>query len=133
MKTFILTTILVALLIGHCMAGTAVLPEIPAPKLTASQAIEVAKQRMGDSTNFTLVGIDWCKSSTFQPRFNDGTQYSPGKDHPDDYSWFLTYVYKDDQMEKGLTGMGIKRQFNAVHVIRVKDDGQIGAFVGFRA
>lgn len=132
MKTLLLTTMFVTQLIGHCVAGLAVLPEIPVPKLTASQALAIAQQQMTNATGFTLVGIEWCKSSAFQPRFNDGTHWWPGDDHPDEYSWFVTYVYKDEQLDERMRRIGIKRRFNEVCVIRVRDDGQIGRFDGFR-
>ncbi len=108
------------------------LPEVPVPKLTATQALAIAQKRLSNAKNFTLVGIEWCKASDFKPRFSDGTQYSPGNDHADEYSWFVTYVYRDEEVADAFKKMGITRQFNAVSIVRINNDGQVASFVGFR-
>ncbi|HXR48620.1 MAG TPA: hypothetical protein VN784_14385 [Candidatus Limnocylindrales bacterium] len=129
MKTFILIAIFITQLAGYGDAVTVPLPEIPAPELTAPQVLAIAQQHLGSSTNYTLVSIDWCKASDFQPRYSDGTDYSPGNDEPNGYSWFITYVYRDEQMAKAFGG---KSRFNSVLVMRIKDDGKTGLFIGGR-
>ena len=100
-----------------------VLAAVPMPTLTVTQVLEIAKQRMSDSKNYTVVGLDWCKASEFQPRYNDGTQYSPANDHANEYSWFLTYVYPDP----------LRPNYKAVFVLRIKPDGSMGVFIGTRS
>lgn len=134
MKTLLLTTIFATQLFGNCFAGLGVLPEIPIPKLTATQALAIAQHHMTNFTNYTLVAIEWCNSTTFQPRFSDGTHYTPANDHPNEYSWFVTYVYKEEVIDKLDSEMGLNRhrRFNSVLVERIKDDGQIGILIGTR-
>lgn len=86
-----------------------------------------------NSTNYCVISINWCKASEFQPRIGDW-RWSPGLDHPNEYSWFVTYIYKNEQREKDLQEKerGIKRQFNEVSAMRIKDDGKIGLFIGAR-
>jgi len=130
MKTLILTTFLLTQFISHCAAATLELPEIPVPTLTATKVLAIAQQHMpANSTNYVLVSVDWHKASDYFPPFSDGTEWSPVNDHPNDYSWFLTYVYRDELMAKH---SGSKRRFNSVLVIRIKDDGQIGLYIGAR-
>lgn len=114
---------------SHCIAGTSLLPEIPTPKLKVAEVLRIFEHVTHDSTNLIVVGIDWHKASDFQPRLG-GPHYSPGSDHPDDYSWFVTYAYTDERTDKELRKLGIKRQYNTVGVVRIKDDGQTGLFIG---
>ena len=86
---------------------------------------------MRDSTNYSVVSVDWRNASEFQPSIGD-FHHSPGLDHPNEYSWFVTYIYKDEQRDKELRETGTKRRFNEVGVVRIKDDGKIGFFVGVR-
>jgi len=135
MKKLFLTTFFATQLIGYCFGAVAPLPEIPAPKLSAADALAIAQRHESKSThNLVLVAVNWCKPSVFQPSFSDGTTYSPGNDHPDEYSWFVTYVYTDEHMAEFNRKMGLKEKsrFNSVLVIRIKDDGQVGSFVGVR-
>jgi hypothetical protein len=130
MKTQILTTILLMQFFCCCRAATLELPEIPVPKLTVTEVIAIAQQhRAINSTNRVLVSVDWHKASDYFPPFSDGTEWSPGNDHPDDYSWFLTYVCRDERLAKAWNS---KHRFNSVLVIRIKDDGQIGLYIGAR-
>lgn len=129
MKTLLFISFVVTDLIGQCLAGTSTLPEIPAPKLSVPQVLGIVHQQMQNSTNYMVVGIDWYQASAFQPRIGDA-RYSPAGDDPNDYSWFVTFVYKDEQTEKRRGELGIKRQFNSAVVLRIKDDGKIGKFVG---
>ena len=112
-----------------CRAGTSILPEIPSPKLTPMQALSIAEHLMHNATNCVVVGIDWCKSSTFQSRLSDSS-YNPGADDPDEYSWFVTFIYKDDETDRQLRKMNISRQFNSVLIERIKDNGKQGVLIG---
>ena len=133
MRKSLLTTVFFTQLIGHCMAGLGILPEIPIPKLAVEKVLSIANQTMrpvSGVTDLTLVGIDWCKSSEFKPRFSAGNiAYTPGQDHPDEYSWFLTYVSKDERLPKA-SQISYQNRFNSVNILRIKDDGQIGVFIG---
>ena len=80
-------------------------------------------------TNYMVVSIDWARASAFQPR-GASAHYSPANDQPDEYSWFVTYAYKDAFIDQNLKQQGIRRQFNAINVMRIKDDGRIGVFIG---
>jgi len=132
-KQFLLVSVLLMGSLPHNGAGVTVLPEIPRPNLTVAQVLVIAQAHLGaDHGRFTLVGVDWQRASDFKPVFSDA-QYSPAGDEPDQFSWFITYVYKDEAIAKALADLGIKREFNAVRIIRVKANGQIGAMIGFRA
>ena len=131
-RGLLLAATFVTSLIRPGSAGVAVLPEIPVPRLAPAQVLAIAQQRIGTATDYTLVGLDWRKSSDFQPRFSDGTQYSPADDQPDEYSWFVTYVYRDREMDEAYRKMRIVRRFNAVRVLRIKADGSVGVFIGAR-
>ena len=132
-RGFLLAATLVTSLTHSGAAGVAVLPEIPVPKLAPAQVLAIAQQRIGTATDYTLVGLDWYKSSDFQPRFSDGAHYSPAHDQPGEYSWFVTYVYRDKQTDEAFKKMGIVRRFNAVRVLRIKADGSVGVFIGSRS
>jgi hypothetical protein len=115
--------------------ATSILPPIPRPKLTAGQAIEIAQKSFkSDPLKLLLVAVDWYKSSEFQPRFSDGTQWQPVNDHPNDFSWFVTFAYKDPEIAKWLEKHpdGPTREFTSSTIVRVKDDGTIGEMVGVR-
>jgi len=83
------------------------IPDVPVPKTTAVEAIEIAQKQIKNDPKLVLVGIDWCQASSFQPRISDGTQYHSMDDDPNGYSWFITYIYN-------------------------KDDGSIGRLIGTR-
>jgi len=129
-------SLLVALFVMAMMrSGSAaldVLPIIDRPPLTAAQAIALAEKQLRNPNQNLLVGIDWAKSTKFTPRFSDGTRLLP-VDQPDSYSWFVTYVYKDDELAAALAELGTVREFTAVRVIRVKSDGTAAVMAGFRS
>jgi hypothetical protein len=83
------------------------------------------------TTNYMVLSVDWYKASEFQPR-NANASYSPANDHPDEYSWFVTYACQDEFLAKMLQGNDHRqnRRFNSVNVMRIKDDGQMGVFIG---
>jgi hypothetical protein len=106
-----------------------ILPEIPPPKFGVAQVLKIFGRLTHNDTNLTVVSVDWHKSSDFQPGF-EGPHYSPG-DHPDDYSWFVTYIYNDERTDKEWKGLSVRgRNYNRVAVKRIKDDGQVGLFIG---
>jgi len=130
MKDLLLALLLIVPFFYHAAAATALLPEVPAHKLTPAGALAIAEKQLGkDAGRFTLVGIEWFKTSEFKPRYFDGTQYTAAGDHPDDYCWFVTYLY---QREANPGASGSERKFDEVLVIRLKDDGTIGRFIGAR-
>jgi hypothetical protein len=131
MKTLLLTAFFFTQLVSRGVAGSSVLPEIPVSKLGISQALAIFEKQMHDSTNHYVVSVDWYRASEFQPGIGD-FRYSPGPDHSGEYSWFITYIYKNEQRDKELRETGTKRRFNEVGVVRIKDDGKIGYFVGAR-
>jgi hypothetical protein len=110
--------------------GEDTLPDIPRPKLTAVEAMAISQRHGHDSTKYTLVTVDWCKASEFKARYHVGT-CTPGADHPDDYSWFLSYVFKDDEKDQRQKSLGLFRpkEFNSVTLERINDDGQLGLFI----
>ena len=111
------------------------IPDVPVSKTTAIEAIAIAQKQVKNDPKLVLVGIDWCQASSFQPRISDGTQYHAMDDDPTGYSWFITYVYKDEQMEKEFEKLGspkINIKYNSVLVIRIKNDGSIGRLIGTR-
>jgi hypothetical protein len=129
MRTLLLAIFIITQHLGQCVAGTSVIPEIPVSKLGLSKALAIFRHQMHTPTKYCVIGIDWCKASEFQPRIGDARWY-PGRDHPNEYSWFVTYLFKDEQREQELKQSGIQQRFNVVLVMRIKDDGQIGEFVG---
>jgi len=129
MKTLFIAALISVQMFECCRAGTSILPEIPSPKLTPMQALSIAGHLMHNATNYVVVGLDWCKSSTFQPRLGDGT-YNPGGDDPDEYSWFVTFIYKDAATDRQLRTMNISRHFNSVLIERIKDNGKQGVLIG---
>jgi hypothetical protein len=130
MKKLLLITFVTMQLAYYAAAVFVPLPEIPVPTLTVTEVITIAQRHMGTkSTNYVLVSVCWHKASDYVPPFSDGTEWSPGNDHPDDYSWFLTYVYRDQMLAKVENS---KHRFNSVHVIRIRDDGKIGLYLGAR-
>src|SRR5579859_2542871 len=63
------------------------------------------------------------------PTARDGT-YNPGGDDPDEYSWFVTFIYKDAATDRQLRTMNICRHFNSVLIERIKDNGKQGVLIG---
>jgi hypothetical protein len=131
MKIIILTSLFATQFALHCLAGLGPLPEIPAHKLDVTQVVSIFQQKMQKTTNYMVLSVDWYKASEFQPR-NANASYSPANDHPDEYSWFVTYACQDEFLAKMLQGNDHRqnRRFNSVNVMRIKDDGQMGVFIG---
>jgi hypothetical protein len=118
-----------------CFAILLSIPDVPIPKTTAVEAVAIAQKQIKNNPKLVLVAIDWCRASSFQPRISDGTQYHAVDNDPNGYSWFITYVYKDEQLEKEFEKLGSPKRdvkYNSVLVIRVKDDGSIGRLIGAR-
>jgi hypothetical protein len=120
----LLTAFIVALLLGNVSAGITALPDIPKPKLSAFGAILVAEKILAKSPQaYQIVGVDWAQASTFQPRDRGDLIFSPGKDDPNAYCWFVSYAYHDPDKAN-------PRPFNAIGVVRINNDGTQGAFDG---
>lgn len=131
MRTLLLTTFVITQLVGHCFAGTSALPEIPVSKFGMLQALTIFGQQMHKFTDYFVMSVNWCKASEFQPHIGDW-RWDPQLDHTNEYSWFVTYIYKDKRREKLMKELEGNRRFNEVGVMRIKDDGKIGSFVGVR-
>jgi hypothetical protein len=131
MKAIVLATLFATQLAVHSIAGLAPPPEIPAHKLDVTQVISIFQQNMQKTTNYMVLSVDWYKASEFQPRIGSA-RYSPANDQSDEYSWFVTYAYEDEFIAKMLLGNDHRqnRRFNSVNVMRIKDDGQRGIFIG---
>jgi hypothetical protein len=130
MRRLLVVAFCVGAFISARPAGEDTLPDIPRPKLTASEAVAISQRHGHDSTKYTLVTVDWCKASEFKSRYSVGT-CTPGDDHPNDYSWFLSYVFKDDEKDQRQKSLGLSRpkEFNSVAVDRINDDGRPGVFI----
>jgi hypothetical protein len=127
MKIPFLTAILITQLFGHSVAGTYLSPDTPVPKLSMTQMLSIAeKHRPKDAL---LVGVEWCRSSDFQHRAL-GSYFIPPYAQPNAYSWFLTYVYKNEEFDKELKSRGISQRFNSFFVVRLMDDGTFGTMIG---
>jgi hypothetical protein len=99
------------------------LAAVPLPTLNAAEALDIANKykRRDPADNSTIVAIDWCRSSDFQPRFSDGTSWNV-PDNNDKYAWFVTYI---------------DPKYGPFHVrtiviVRVYDDGKVGSMIGIR-
>ena len=133
MKKTIVAAFFATHLMARCLGGLSI-PDLPAHKLEVPEVLSIFHKLQHHDTNYSVIAIDWHKASDFQPRFGDAT-YSPATDHPNEYSWFVTYLYKDEFLEKLLEAQKparkiAPRQFNSVRVTRIKDDGQMGVFIG---
>ena len=61
---------------------------------------------------------------------SDGTQWHVISDPAGDYSWFVTYIYRDEDLAKFMkTAPG---KMNAVEVLRIRNDGKDGDLFGTR-
>jgi len=106
----------------------------PLPKLSVAEALGIAKELMRNppaaypwarSDNYTIVAIDWCKASDFQPRFTDGSTWSV-LDDKDAYAWFVTYLEPNQDIQTR------DRAPRSVWIIRIKDNGKADFMVGIR-
>jgi len=130
-KSFQWAGIFLAVFVCAVAAGTSRLPDIPTPTLTATQVIAIGEKRFGErAKDYTLVAIEWQKSSAYQPRVSTGATYTPANDQPDEYSWFLTYVTRDEREAEAMMRMGISQHFNSALTQRIKDGGEDGLFIG---
>jgi hypothetical protein len=79
---------------------------MPLPKMSAEQALAIAKAEQAldianemkrnpplvdRPENYAIVEIEWCKSSNFQPSFDDGASHVVWDD-PEAYAWVVTYL-----------------------------------------
>ena len=108
------------------------LPVIPRPRLTASQAIEIAERSLRARPKLAehqVVSAEWVTGSHVPSPYavdTHGASCSSLED-PSTFSWFVTFVYRDDNEVKMLANEGIQRgRFTSVRVVRVADDGSVG-------
>jgi hypothetical protein len=128
-----------AMLMGYgiaARAGTADISNVPIPKMTPEQVLAIAEPRIhlqaqcARADSCRIVEVDWAKNSSFQPRISSGTQWHVVGDPADDYSWFVTFVYRDEDMAKLMgTAPG---KVNESETIRIKNDGKDGVLLGTR-
>jgi hypothetical protein len=106
------------------------LAAVPLPTLSAAEALDIAKElkrnpphayHWAGSDNYTVVAIDWCKSSDFRPRFSDGSNWLV-RDDQDAYAWFVTYL----EAPHGPSPI------RSVGIIRIKNNGKADFMVGIR-
>jgi hypothetical protein len=114
-------------------AGTADISAVPVPKMTPAQVLAIAEPRIQSRpqcSTCSVVEVAWAKNSSFQARISSGTQWHVLSDPADDYSWFVTFVFRDEEMAK-LMGTAPGR-INESVTIRIKDDGKDGTLIGTR-
>lgn len=109
-----------------------ILANVPVPTVSAAEALAIATKlikhnppaayRWAHSDNYTIVAIDWCKSSDFEPRFSDGSDWHVLNDK-DAYAWFVTYL----EPTQGYSGTT-----RSVGIIRIKDNGKADFMVRTR-
>jgi hypothetical protein len=131
--------VILLLCTGHTFSGAlhaqnvdARLTAVPLPTLSAAKAVDIAnelKRKQSGSGNFTVVAIDWCKSSEFQPRYSDGSDMSV-RGGKDEYAWFVTYLEPAPADIQKLVWWqsGLRR----VSVIRIRDNGTADFMLGIR-
>jgi hypothetical protein len=120
-------------LFGAChedMAGSQnidqALASVPLPKITAEEAAAITKKyRSVRDENYTIVAIEWCKSSNFQPNFDDGTDW----DDREAYAWFVTCVEPaKGPFEPPFDKLGIR----SVFIMRIRDNRKVDVMEGVR-
>ena len=86
------------------------LPVIPRPPLTASHAIEIAERSLRARPQLAehqLVSVEWVTGSSVPspyPVSTHGASCSSLED-PRKFSWFVTFVYRDDNEVKTLANL----------------------------
>jgi hypothetical protein len=121
MKTRLLSLLFVLQFLGQCFAKTNALPDVPEPALTAEQVLAIGKDTLGEnSSDVILVGMDWCLSSQFRPRYSTGTDFPDLHKGPAEYCWFLTYI--DRRPNPHLPPA--RQKFGEVTVIQIGSDGK---------
>jgi hypothetical protein len=116
----LLATLTCVLSCGSIGAGSAQHSEGPNPRLSAVDALAIARTKAvaGD----LIVALDWSAGSEFQTRLSDGTFCQPPYNHSRAFSWFVTSVFKAAQVD----ATGQNKPFNSVRVTQVHDDGRLG-------
>jgi len=120
MKSPLLTLVLVLQLLGHGMAATALLPDVPPPALSVEQVLAIAQKELGRNPNeVILVGIDWCPAAKFRPRYTTGGSYRDLESNSPEYCWFVTYL--DRKTDPTLPAD--RQKFREITLIRIQNDG----------
>ena len=113
-------------------AGTSYISAVTFTKMTPTDVIAFSETRIKSRPQCNtcrIVEVTWAKNSSFQARISSGWQWHLD-DPADDYSWFVTFVYRDEEMAKGMgTAPG---KINESISIRIKDDGKDGDLIGTR-
>ncbi|MEP6669111.1 MAG: hypothetical protein ABJF10_08165 [Chthoniobacter sp.] len=120
MKPLLLAVTLLLHLATHGLAKTRPLPDVPPSALTVAQVLDIARRELGSNGDTViLVGVDWCKTSQFQPRYTTGGEFFELRQNPDEYCWFVTYL--DKKADPALPAD--RQKFREMTVIRIKNDG----------
>jgi len=103
---------------------------IPRPHVSAVDAIKAAEAEASKSAKGAIpVEIVWCKASQFHPAIAPAGIYSVGKDDPNEYSWFVTFVYRDAEAARVFARTIEVGEFTSSTVVRIKDDGTVGILI----
>jgi hypothetical protein len=115
---------------SSAFAALALLPEVPDPPFGPAKACEIAAEVFArEKRPMLVIAVEWSKASIFQPRISDGTSYTP-PEAPEEWSWFITYVYSDPRMHAVTPGN--ERRCNSVQVVRIFKDRHIAYLIGAR-
>lgn len=125
MQTRLLIFAALLLFLGRSLAATALLPDVPVPALTPDKILAIAQKELGSHADeLTLVGIEWCQSSRFKPRYSTGGGWPELDQNPGEYCWFITFVEKPgphSPVPRAPAAAG--KPFRDVVILRVKNDG----------
>jgi hypothetical protein len=120
MKTKLLTLLLLLPFLGHGLAKTNALPDVPVPALSVDKVLAIAQKALGRNPDAVmLVGVDWCQTSKFRPRYSTGGGYHDLETNPQEYCWFVTFI--DKKADPNLPADGQK--FREITLIRIRNDG----------
>jgi len=122
MKALLLAALLSLPFVPHSLAKTRPLPDVPPSALTVTQVLDLARKELGNNADAViLVGVDWCKTSQFQPRYTTGGEFYELHQNPDEYCWFVTYL--DKKADPSLPAH--QQKFREMTVLRIKNDGTV--------
>jgi hypothetical protein len=118
-------------------AAEQALAAIPLPKITAEQALPIAnaelalettKKKSEPPVGWTIVAIEWCKSSNFQPSVATYGSYTVLDDR-EAYAWFVTYLGPKHAPPFDESG---PKSVPSVYIIRIKDNRKADGLIGTR-
>lgn len=120
MKPLLLFIFLTLPFVHHGFAKTKPLPDVPPSALTVAQVLDIARKELGSNADAViLVGVDWCKTAQFQPRYTTGDGYPDLEEKSGEYCWFITYLDK----KADPTQPADRPKFREITLIRIQNDG----------